>query len=181
MDACDLCGSACREDLARRPDSRCLPDGVTAAVSCSWLPADSLASSCSPDVAVVAAGELAMCGAVNETVMAKKPRKTLVGAVVKDWFLDYHECTNVKHKWNMVQSWRRAQEMLPSLLKDVHEPGFCRWTHSDHDKRNGVGKKHKLNVAHLTLLGQVCSTVPDKIVTLHNSIVSELVSVNYIT
>ena len=70
----------------------------------------------------------------------------MLDPVVKDWFLDYHECMNVKHTWNMMQSWRRAQEMFLSLLKDV-----CRWTHSECKKKN---KDRKLNIAHLTLLGQ---------------------------
>ena len=105
---------------------RTLPDGVTAAVPDAWSPGDSLASTDESDAEVVAAGELAKCEAV-----AKKRKRPAIDPDVKDWFLDYHECMKVKHKWNMMQSWRRAQEMLPSLLKYVHEATFEKWTHSD--------------------------------------------------
>ena len=50
---------------------RTLPDGVTAAVPCAWLPGDSLAPTCVSDVEVVAAGELAKCDAVDETDPAR--------------------------------------------------------------------------------------------------------------
>ena len=95
---------------------RTLPDGVTAAVPCAWLSGDSSASTGVSGAEVGAAGELAKCEAV-----AKKRRGTTTDLDVKDWFLDYHECTKVKvkHKWNMRQSWRRAQEMLQSLLGNV--------------------------------------------------------------
>ena len=68
---------------------RTLPNGVTAFVPCAWLPRDSLASTCVPDVKVVAASELAKCEAVDEADPAKK---SIVDLDVKDWFLDYHEC-----------------------------------------------------------------------------------------
>ena len=80
---------------------RTLPDGVTAAVP-AWLSGDSLASTGVSDAEVGAAGELAKCEAV-----AKKRRRTTIDLDVKDWFLDYHECMKVKHKWNMRQSGRR--------------------------------------------------------------------------
>ena len=133
----------------------------TAAVPCAWSPGDSLASTCSPDVEVVAAGSLAKCEAVDEADLARKRRKTTVDPVVKDWFLDNHEGMKVKHKWNIMQSWRRAQEMLPSLLKDVHESGLYRWTHCDHKTKNKDrrGREYKLNVAHLTMPGQVCNNL----------------------
>ena len=55
------------------------------------------------------------------TKLGQEVQEKMVDRYVKDWFLDYNECMKVTHKWNMMQSWRRAQEMLPSLLKDVHE------------------------------------------------------------
>ena len=54
---------------------RTLPDGVTAAVLCAWSPGDSLASTCSSDVEVVAAGKLAKCEVVDEADPAKKRKK----------------------------------------------------------------------------------------------------------
>ena len=77
--------------------------------------------------------------------------------------LDYNECMTVKHKWNMMQSWRRAQEMLPSLLKDVHEASVYRWTHSDRGKKNKDGREYKPNVANLTLHGQVCNNLASQV------------------
>ena len=93
------------------------------------------------EVEVVAVGELAKCEAV-----AKKRKRIAIDPDVKDWFLHYHECMKVKNKWNMKQSWRRAQEMLPSLLKDVHETTFYSWTHSDHGKKTKASRKRKLNI-----------------------------------
>ena len=62
-------------------------------------------------------------------------------------------------KWNMMQSWRRAQEMLLSLLKDVHEAIVYRWTHSECVKKNNAGRERKLNIAHLNnLASQVALT-----------------------
>ena len=69
----------------------------------------------------------------------------------------------VKHKWNMMQSWRSAQEMLPSLLKDVHEDSVKRWTHSDCAKKKKAGRQRKLNIAYLTLLGQVCNNLASQV------------------
>ena len=89
---------------------------MTAAVPGARLPGDSLASTGVSDAEVGAAGEMAKCEAV-----AKKFKGTGIDPDVKDWFLDYHECMKVKHKWNMRQSWRRAQEMLPCLLGGVNE------------------------------------------------------------
>ena len=88
---------------------------------CVWLPGDSLASTGVSDVEVVAAGELVKCEDVDEADPARKRKKTVVDPDVKDWFFDYHECMKVRHKWNVMQSLRRAQEMLSSLLKDVHD------------------------------------------------------------
>ena len=99
---------------------RTLPDGVTAAVPVAWLSGDSLESTGVSDAEVGAAGELAKCEAV-----AKKRRRTTIDPDVKDWFLDYHECMKVKHKRNMRQSWRL------SLLGNVNEATYYRWTHSD--------------------------------------------------
>ena len=53
--------------------------------------------------------------------------------------------------------------MLPNLLKDVHESGVYRWTPGDCGKKNKNGKKRKLNVAHLTLLGQVCNNFASQV------------------
>ena len=119
---------------------------------------DSLASTGVSDAEVGAAGELAKCEAV-----AKKRRRTTIDPDVKDWFLDYHECMKVKHKWNMRQSWRCAQEMLPSLLGNVNEATYFRWTHSDCARKNKAGRQRKLNVAHPTLLGQVCSNLASQV------------------
>ena len=87
-------------------------------------------------VTAVAAGDLAKFEAV-----AKKRKSSTIDLDVKDWFLDYHEHMKVKHKWNMLQFWRRAQEMLPSLLKDVHEATLYRWTHSECVKKNEAGRE----------------------------------------
>ena len=87
---------------------RTLPDGVTPAVPCAWLPGGSLTSTGVSDVEVVAAGELAKCEAVHEADPVKMRKKTVVDPDVKDCILDCHECRKVKHKWNMMQSWRRA-------------------------------------------------------------------------
>ena len=137
---------------------RTLPDGVAAAVFDAWLPGDSLASTGVSDAEVVAAGELAMCEAV-----AKKRKRTAIDPDVKDWFLDYHECMKVKHEWNMKESWRRAQEMLPSLLENVNEATVYSWTHSDCAKKKKAGRERKLNIAHLTLLGQVCNNFASQV------------------
>ena len=126
---------------------RILPDGVTAAVPDAWFPGDSLASTGVSDAELGAAGELATCKAV-----AKKRKRTAIDPDVKDWFLDHHECMKVKHKRNMRQSWRRAQEMLPSLLGHVNEATYYRWTHSDCAK-NKAGRERMPN--NLTVLGQV--------------------------
>ena len=72
------------------------------------LPGVSLASNCVSDAEVVAAGELA-----SVKPWQKKRKRSTIDPDVKGWFLDYHEFMKVKHKWNMMQSWRRAQEMLP--------------------------------------------------------------------
>ena len=114
------------------------------------------------DVDVVAASGLTTCEAVDETDPAKKRKRTMVDPDVEDWFLDYHECLKVKHKWNTTQSWRRGQEMLPSLLKDVHQASVDRWTHSDCAK-NKAGREWKLNIAHLTLLGQMCNNLVSQV------------------
>ena len=84
----------------------------------------------------------------------KKRRKTLPALAAKEWLFDSHECMKVKHRWNMMKSWRRAQEMLPSLLKDVNAASVYTWTHSDCAKNNKTGRERKLNIANPTLLGQ---------------------------
>ena len=70
---------------------RTLPDG------------DSLTTTGVSNAEVCAGGELAKCEAVDQ-----KRRRTAIDPDVKDWFLDNHECMKVKHKWIMMQSWRRA-------------------------------------------------------------------------
>ena len=137
---------------------RTLADGVTAAVPDTWLPGDPLASIGVSDAEVGAAGELAKCEAV-----AKKRKRTAIDPGVKDWFLDYHERMKVEHKWNMRQSWRRAQEMLPSLLENVNEATYYRWTHSDCAKKNKAGRERKRSIAHLTLPGQVCDNLASQV------------------
>ena len=131
---------------------------MTASVPDAWLSGDSLGSTGVSDAEVGAAGDLAKCEAV-----AKKRRRTTIDPDVKDWFLDYHECMKMKHKWNMRQSWRRAQEMLPSLLGNVNEATYYRWTHSDCAKKNKAGRQRKLNIAHRTLLGQVFNNLASQV------------------
>ena len=83
---------------------RTLPDGVTAAVRDAWSPGDSLASTGVSVAEVGAAGELAKCEAV-----AEKRKRTAIDPDVKDWFVDYHEYMEVKHKWNVMQSVSEAR------------------------------------------------------------------------
>ena len=48
--------------------------------------------------------------------------------------------------------------MLPSLLNDVHEATVYRCGRIvDRGEKNKGGRERKLNIAHLTLLGQVCN------------------------
>ena len=55
---------------------------------------------------------LSKCEAVD-----KKCKRTAIAPDVKDWFLDYHGCMKVKHKWNMRQSWRRARDVAELAWK----------------------------------------------------------------
>ena len=74
-----------------------------------------------------------------------------------------HECIQVKHKWNMRLSSRRAQEMLPSLLENVNEATYYGWTRSDCARKNKGGRERILSIAHLTLLGQVCNNLASQV------------------
>ena len=57
--------------------------------------------------------------------MLRKRRKTMVDPDVKDWFLNNHECMKVKHKWYMMQSWRRARKgCCRACSKTSTKPAF---------------------------------------------------------
>ena len=53
--------------------------------------------------------------------------------------------------------------MLPSLLGNVNEATYYRWMHSDCAKKDKAGRQQKVNIAHLTLLGQVCNNLASQV------------------
>ena len=104
-----------------------------------------------------------------EAGAAKKPKRTYVHVAqpLKDWFLEFAEYKKHLDGWDVIRSFRYAQDQAPELYGHLKYGTVNRWVHSrdlPSDKEEQRGRPHKLSEAVMSILcetlGRVTAKVP---------------------